>query len=71
MDKNQGTARIYNACWWLRNARGPEKRAGAIGRLAELVLTGLTESQDERERESVLYALAGGLYDGRDPRFTV
>ena len=71
MDKNQGTARIYNACWWLRNARGQEKRAACIARLARLILTALKESQGEREAESVLYALAGGLYDGRDPRFTI
>ncbi len=71
MQKTQGTARIYNACWWIRNARGPEKRAAAIARLAGLISTALKECQGEREAESVLYALAGGLYDGRDPRFTI
>lgn len=60
---------ILNAAWWVRHYSRPgqeRQRARALERVAVETLRALSAG---REAESILYAVAAGLYQRGDPRF--
>jgi hypothetical protein len=66
-------AAILNAAYLVRHYRRPvsrELRAQAIVALAATMREALNDSKG-REAEALLYALAAGLYDPADKRFTL
>lgn len=63
------SADVLNAAWWVRHYPRRHQagmRAQAVARLAATVRAALESAQDD---ESVLYAVAIGLYEAQDPRF--
>lgn len=62
-------AAVLNACWWIRNARGPVSRRAYLDQLASMVVAALDAYPDQAE--AILYAVAAGLHDRRHPTFSV
>jgi hypothetical protein len=69
--RDPAAGKILNAAWWVRHYCRPDRRSklhrqAALRRLARAAIAAL-EAPDP---EAALYAIAAGLYDRTDPRFT-
>lgn len=73
MKNDQGpalAAEVLNAAWWVRHyprRLQAVQRRQAIAKMGATVRAALDQAEDA---EGVLYAVAVGLYEPGDPRFT-